>query len=56
LRGKTQSLSGAQEGNFNRLPELAAELVRLKVDLIVVSGGDPEIRTAKDVTTDKVIK
>ena len=28
------------EGKFDRLPELAAELVRLKVDIIVVAGGD----------------
>src|SRR4029450_6123107 len=28
------------EGKVNRFPELAAELVRLKVDIILVSGGD----------------
>jgi putative ABC transport system substrate-binding protein len=39
------------QGKLDRLPELAAELVRLKVDLIVVSGGDPEIRAAKNATT-----
>jgi len=38
------------EGKVDRLPELAAELVRLKVDIIVVSGGDPEIRAAKTAT------
>src|SRR5262249_56544057 len=38
------------EGELDRLPELAAELVRLKVDLIVVSGGDPEIRAAQNAT------
>jgi len=27
------------EGKLDRLPELAAELVRLKVDIIVVPGG-----------------
>jgi ABC-type uncharacterized transport system substrate-binding protein len=27
------------EGKFDRAPELAAELVRLKVDIIVVAGG-----------------
>jgi ABC-type uncharacterized transport system substrate-binding protein len=27
------------EGKLDRLPEIAAELVRLKVDIIVVSGG-----------------
>ena len=29
------------EGKLDRVPELAAELVRLKVDIIVVAGGDP---------------
>ena len=29
------------EGKPDRLPELAAELVRLKVDIIVAAGGDP---------------
>ena len=28
------------EGKHDRFPELAAELVRLKVDIIVVAGGD----------------
>ena len=37
------------EGKLDRLPELAAELVRLKVDIIVV-GGDPGIRAAKNAT------
>jgi len=31
------------EGKNDRLPELAAELVRLKVDLIVVSSGERQI-------------
>ena len=38
------------EGKRDRLPELAAELVRLKVDIIVVAGGDPLIRAAKNAT------
>ena len=38
------------ERKRDRLPELAAELVRLKVDIIVVGGGDPVIRTAKNAT------
>ena len=38
------------EGKLDRLPELAAELVRLKVDIIVVAGGDPVIRAAKNAT------
>src|SRR6266567_4472699 len=35
------------EGKQDRFPELAAELVRLKVDIIVVTGGDPQIQAAK---------
>ncbi|TMA94122.1 MAG: hypothetical protein E6J74_16170 [Deltaproteobacteria bacterium] len=31
------------EGKRDRLPELAAELVRLRVDIIVALGGDPLI-------------
>ena len=34
------------EGNPDRLPEFAAELVRLNVNIIVVSGGDRPIRAA----------
>src|SRR5438552_18695959 len=38
------------EGKLDRLPELAAELVRLKVDIIVVAGGTAPIRAAKNAT------
>ena len=38
------------EGRRDRAPELAAELVRLKVDIIVVASGDPWIRAAKNAT------
>ena len=38
------------EGKPDRYPELAAELVRLKVDIIVVAGGPTAIRTAKNAT------
>jgi putative ABC transport system substrate-binding protein len=38
------------EGKRDRLPELAAELVRLKVDIIVVLGGNNTIRAAKSAT------
>ena len=38
------------EGKHDRLPELAAELVRLKVDIIVAAGGDRWIRAAKNAT------
>ena len=38
------------EGKIDRPPELAAELVRLKVDIIVVAGGDATIQAAKNAT------
>jgi len=38
------------EGKSERLPELAADLVRLKVDLIVTTG-DPQASAAKKATT-----
>jgi putative ABC transport system substrate-binding protein len=38
------------EGKSDRFPELAAELVRLKVDIIVVSGGGRMIRAAMNAT------
>ena len=38
------------EGKVDRAPEHAAELVRLKVDIIVVASGDPWIRAAKNAT------
>jgi putative ABC transport system substrate-binding protein len=38
------------EGKRDRAPELATELVRLKVDIIVVAGGDAWIRAAKNAT------
>jgi putative ABC transport system substrate-binding protein len=38
------------EGKVYRFPELAAELVRLKVDIIVVAGGIGPIRAAKNAT------
>ena len=38
------------EGKDDRLPGLAAELVRLKVDIIVVAAGDATIQAAKNAT------
>ena len=38
------------EGKRDREPGLAAELVRLKVDIILVTGGGPGIRAAKNAT------
>jgi putative ABC transport system substrate-binding protein len=38
------------EGKADRYPELLAELARLKVDLILVTGADPLIRAAMNAT------
>jgi putative ABC transport system substrate-binding protein len=38
------------EGKQDRSRELAAELVRLKVDIIVAAGGEPLIQALKDAT------
>jgi putative ABC transport system substrate-binding protein len=38
------------EGTRGRAPELAAELVRLKVEITVVDGGTPWIRSAMNAT------
>jgi putative ABC transport system substrate-binding protein len=38
------------EGKRDKTPELAAELVRLKVDIIVVPSGITQIRAAKNAT------
>jgi putative ABC transport system substrate-binding protein len=37
------------EGNFDRLPDAAAELVRLKVD-VIVTGGSPGTQAAQQAT------
>ena len=38
------------EGKRDRFPELAAELVRLKVDVLVVAGGNTPVRAVKNAT------
>ena len=38
------------EGKRDRYPERAADLVRLKVDIIVVAGGEGLVRAAKNAT------
>jgi putative ABC transport system substrate-binding protein len=38
------------EGKLDRYAEFAAELVRLKVDIIVLSGGNQQIRVAMNAT------
>jgi putative ABC transport system substrate-binding protein len=39
------------EGDYNRLPALAADLVSRKVDLIVTIGGTPPALVAKSATS-----
>src|SRR5215475_1519916 len=41
---------GGGRGNEDRVLQLASELVRLKVDIIVVAGGGPVIRAAMNAT------
>ena len=43
------------EQKRERLPELAADLVRLKVDLIVVTGGPPALAAKKATTTIPIV-
>jgi ABC-type uncharacterized transport system substrate-binding protein len=38
------------QGHYDRLPELASDLVRRKVAVIVASGGDPSPQIAKAAT------
>src|SRR5262245_10211240 len=39
------------DGRYDRLPAFAADLVRLKVDVIVASGGTPSAFAAKAATS-----
>jgi putative tryptophan/tyrosine transport system substrate-binding protein len=51
VEGKTIAIEHRYaEGKFERLPVLAAELVRLKVD-VIVTGGSTATRAAKEATS-----
>jgi putative ABC transport system substrate-binding protein len=39
------------EGKYERLPELAADLVKRKVNVIITMGGGPPVQAAKAATT-----
>jgi putative tryptophan/tyrosine transport system substrate-binding protein len=39
------------EGRFERLPDMAADLVRRRVDVLATSGGSPSVLAAKAATT-----
>jgi putative ABC transport system substrate-binding protein len=40
----------SSEGNSDRIPRLVAELVNLKVDIIIVAGGSGSVRAAANAT------
>jgi putative tryptophan/tyrosine transport system substrate-binding protein len=51
IEGQNLSLEiRAAEGQFEQLPSLAAELVRLHVDVIVARGPEAVLRAARDAT------
>ncbi len=50
IEGENIGIVYRYTANRDRLPELAAELVRLKVDIILVRGGVPAIQAAKNAT------
>ena len=53
IEGKNISIEYRySEGKLDRFRELVAELLRLKVDIIVVAGGDSWIRVAKNANQD----
>jgi putative tryptophan/tyrosine transport system substrate-binding protein len=56
IEGKTVAIEYRfAEQKLERLPELAAELVRLKVDLIVASGGPTPLAAKKTTSTIPIV-
>lgn len=44
------------DGHFERLPQLAAELVALKVDVILADSGTPGVRAAMKAGSDRLLE
>jgi putative ABC transport system substrate-binding protein len=57
IEGKNITIEyrSAENKGVERLPDLAAELVRLKVDLIVVAGGQAALAAKKATTTIPIV-
>ena len=56
LKGKNITIEYRfAEQRSERLPELAADLVRLKVDLIVITGGPPALAAKRATTTIPIV-
>jgi len=51
VEGQNLRLEFRTSEDLERLPDLAAELVRLPVDVLVASGPEAALRAAKDATT-----
>jgi putative tryptophan/tyrosine transport system substrate-binding protein len=50
VEGKNIALEFRLAGGYQRLPALAADLVRVPVDVIVTDGGEPPVRAAMNAT------
>jgi putative ABC transport system substrate-binding protein len=55
IEGKNIAIEYRFAGNRDRLPEFAADLVRLKVDLIVTSGGPTPLAAKKATNTIPIV-
>jgi ABC-type uncharacterized transport system substrate-binding protein len=51
----TEAQSRWAEGNYDRLPDLAAELVRLKVDVLVTAGTKAVLGAHRATTTIPIV-